>query len=90
VSNTEDVLSAVGERGLDVQRITQPAIPAIAIAELTRAGKPSVSVHALAPEYGELPAVTVPKAATISPSMPEQGQPRTMFDRARFERRPHH
>lgn len=89
-SNTEDVLSAVGERGLDVQRISQSAAPAVVIAELARSREPSDSVHALAPEYGELPAVTVPKAATISPSMPEQGPTRTMSDRARFERRPHH
>jgi hypothetical protein len=40
--------------------------PAVAIAELARDRDPSPSPHALSPNYGEVPAVSVPKAGTKS------------------------
>ena len=60
--NTEDVLSEIAERGWTV-RVLPPraAVPAVAIAQLARTRVPSPSPHALAPDYGEQPAVTVPK-----------------------------
>ena len=65
-SNTEDVLSFIAERGTSVCRLISKAAanPAVAIAELARFERPQ-SVHAVKPDYGELPAVTVPKARTI-------------------------
>jgi tRNA threonylcarbamoyl adenosine modification protein YeaZ len=58
--NTEDVLSEIAERGWTV-RVLPPraAVPAVAIAQLARTRVPSPSPHALAPDYGEAPAVTV-------------------------------
>ncbi len=64
VKNTEDGLSPTGEGPWDIQRLTSPAAdnPAAVIASLARTRIPSVSPHAVAPDYGELPAVTMPKA----------------------------
>jgi len=61
VGATEDVLSAVAERAKTL-RVLSPRSenPAVAIAELAARRAPSPSVHALAPDYGELPAVRVP------------------------------
>lgn len=59
--NTEDVLSEIAERGLTVRALPPPAgVPAAAIAQLARTRKPSPTPHALAPDYGEAPAVTHP------------------------------
>jgi len=59
--NTEDVLSQIAERGWTVRALSPRAdIPAVAIAELARTQPPSSSLHALAPDYGEAPAVTAP------------------------------
>jgi tRNA threonylcarbamoyladenosine biosynthesis protein TsaB len=57
--NTEDVTFAIAERGI-VVRTLPPRIesPARAVARLTLRAVPETSVHALAPDYGELPAVT--------------------------------
>jgi tRNA threonylcarbamoyladenosine biosynthesis protein TsaB len=62
--NTEDVLSEIAERGWTV-RVLPPraAVPAVAIAQLARTRVPSATPHALAPDYGEAPAVTVPKSS---------------------------
>jgi tRNA threonylcarbamoyladenosine biosynthesis protein TsaB len=61
--NTEDVLSPIAERGWTVRALPPRAeIPAVAIAELARTHAASSSLHALAPDYGEAPAVTVPGA----------------------------
>ncbi len=58
---TEDVRDAIAERGITVRLLPSRAdIPAVAIAELARLREPAASVHALRPDYGELPAVTVP------------------------------
>jgi tRNA threonylcarbamoyladenosine biosynthesis protein TsaB len=38
--------------------------PAVVIAQLARGRDPSPSPHALSPDYGEVPAVSVPKAGT--------------------------
>lgn len=62
--NTEDVRSAVAERGIVVR--TPPVRrehPAAAVARLAVHAAPSASPHAVAPDYGELPAVT-PRAGT--------------------------
>jgi tRNA threonylcarbamoyladenosine biosynthesis protein TsaB len=62
--NTEDVLSEIAERGWVVQALRPRAdVPAVAIAQLARNRVPSPSPHALAPDYGEAPAVTVPRGA---------------------------
>jgi tRNA threonylcarbamoyladenosine biosynthesis protein TsaB len=61
--NTEDVLSQIAERGWTVRALPPRAnVPAIAIAQLARTRAPSSSPHALAPDYGEAPAVTRPKS----------------------------
>ncbi|HYW54323.1 MAG TPA: tRNA (adenosine(37)-N6)-threonylcarbamoyltransferase complex dimerization subunit type 1 TsaB [Candidatus Elarobacter sp.] len=60
--NTEDVLSEIAERGWVVRALPPRAdVPAVAIAQLARTRDPSPSPHALAPDYGEAPAVTRPK-----------------------------
>jgi tRNA threonylcarbamoyladenosine biosynthesis protein TsaB len=63
--NTEDVLSEIAERGW-VVRVLRPRadVPAVAIAQLARIRVPSPSPHALAPDYGEAPAVTVPRSVS--------------------------
>ena len=61
--NTEDVLSEIAERGWTVQALEPRAgVPAVAIVQLARRREPSPTPHALAPDYGEAPAVTQPKA----------------------------
>ena len=61
---TEDVRDAIAERGNIVRLLPSRAdIPAVAIAELARLREPVASVHALRPDYGELPAVTIPATA---------------------------
>jgi tRNA threonylcarbamoyladenosine biosynthesis protein TsaB len=60
--NTEDVLSQIAERGWTVRALPPRArVPAVAIAQLARTRDPSPTPHALAPDYGEAPAVTRPK-----------------------------
>jgi tRNA threonylcarbamoyladenosine biosynthesis protein TsaB len=61
VGATEDVLPAIAERAKTL-RVLEPRAenPAVAIAELAARHAPSPSVHALTPDYGELPAVSVP------------------------------
>ena len=62
--NTEDVISEIAERGWTVRVLPPPAaVPAVAIAQLARNRVPSPSPHALAPDYGEAPAVSVPKSS---------------------------
>jgi tRNA threonylcarbamoyladenosine biosynthesis protein TsaB len=59
--NTEDVLADIAERGWIVRVLPPRAdVPALAIAELARTATPAPSLHALAPDYGEAPAVTRP------------------------------
>jgi tRNA threonylcarbamoyladenosine biosynthesis protein TsaB len=61
--NTEDVLSEIAERGWVVRALPPRAdVPAVAIARLARTRAPSPTPHALAPDYGESPAVTTPKS----------------------------
>jgi tRNA threonylcarbamoyladenosine biosynthesis protein TsaB len=60
--NTEDVLSEIAERGWTVRALPPRAdVAARAIAQLARTRTPSASPHALAPDYGEAPAVTQAK-----------------------------
>ncbi len=57
--NTEDVLSDIAERGWTVRALRPRAnVPAVAIVQLARSREPSPTPHALAPDYGEAPAVT--------------------------------
>lgn len=57
--DTEDVLSEIAERGWTVRPLRPRAdVPAVAIAQLARSREPSPTPHALAPDYGEAPAVT--------------------------------
>lgn len=59
--NTEDVLAQIAERAWTVRALPPLAEnPAVAIALLARTATPSSSPHALAPDYGEAPAVTPP------------------------------
>ena len=61
--NTKDVLSEIAERGWTVRALPPRAgVPAVAIAQLARTREPSPTPHALAPDYGEAPAVTRPKS----------------------------
>jgi len=58
--NTEDVTFAIAERGIVVRTLLHRAqSPARAVARLALTAEPSPSVHAVAPDYGELPAVTL-------------------------------
>ena len=58
--NTEDVYSAIAERGIVVRALPQRAeSPARAVARLALLAEPAPSAHAVAPDYGEAPAVTV-------------------------------
>jgi len=58
--NTEDVSSAIAERGLRVRALASPVErPARAVARLGRAAEPSASPHAIGPDYGEMPAAVV-------------------------------
>jgi tRNA threonylcarbamoyladenosine biosynthesis protein TsaB len=62
--NTEDVLSEIAERGWTVRALGPRAdVPAVAIVQLARDREPSPTPHALAPDYGEAPAVTQPRPA---------------------------
>jgi len=57
--NTEDVVFALAERGIVVRTLPHRAESAArAVARLAVAATPSPSPHAVAPDYGELPAVT--------------------------------
>jgi tRNA threonylcarbamoyl adenosine modification protein YeaZ len=56
--NTEDVYFALAERGIVVRTLPRGAeSPALAVARLARMAGPGASLHAVAPDYGELPAV---------------------------------
>jgi tRNA threonylcarbamoyl adenosine modification protein YeaZ len=56
--DTEDVLAQIAERGWNVRALPpRDEIPAVAIAALARVRRPLASPHALAPDYGEAPAV---------------------------------
>lgn len=60
--NTEDVASEIAERGWTVRALLPRAdVAARAIAQLARTRPPSATPHALAPDYGEAPAVTQAK-----------------------------
>ena len=63
--NTKDVLGEIAERGWTVRALPLRAdVPAVAIADLARTCVPSASPHAIAPDYGEAPAVTTPGRAS--------------------------
>ncbi len=58
--NTEDVTFAIAERGIVVRMLPPRAESAArAVARLALTADPAASIHALAPDYGELPAVVL-------------------------------
>lgn len=62
LGDAEDVLAALGERGVDVQirsRVLEPT--ALAVATLAAQREPARSSHEIRADYGELPAARVPK-----------------------------
>ena len=60
VGATEDVQSAALERGLSVLLIpVGTELPAATLARIARMRPPVTSVHEVAPDYGELPAVRI-------------------------------
>jgi tRNA threonylcarbamoyladenosine biosynthesis protein TsaB len=65
--NTKDVSFAIAERGLVVQTLPLSAeSPARAVARLALAAGAGASVHAVAPDYGELPAVILRERPSTS------------------------
>jgi tRNA threonylcarbamoyl adenosine modification protein YeaZ len=66
IADREDVFPKTAEGSVCTQQLVSPAVdnPAVVIALLARDRDPGPSVHAVAPDYGEMPAVTVPKAGT--------------------------
>lgn len=65
VTQTEDVIHTLAE-GWPTARRSIPAAchPATVVAVLARTREATASPHGVAPNYGEMPAVTVPKART--------------------------
>lgn len=57
----EDVLAALGERGLAVQTLPVAHPPAIAAAYVCALRAPAASAHAVRADYGEAPAAKVPQ-----------------------------
>jgi tRNA threonylcarbamoyladenosine biosynthesis protein TsaB len=58
--NAEGVTSAIAERGIVVRALSGRAeSPARAVARIALTAPPSLSPHAVGPDYGELPAATV-------------------------------
>jgi tRNA A37 threonylcarbamoyladenosine modification protein TsaB len=69
--NTEDVDFAIAERGIVVRALIRGTErPARAVARLALVAAPSPSPHAVAPDYGELPAVML-----RGPVRPAQDRP---------------
>ncbi len=66
IAATEDVFPELGEAWPNAYRLLSPAAnnPAVALASLARLREPNSTPHGIAPDYGEMPAVTVPKAGT--------------------------
>lgn len=61
-NGAEDVLAALGERGTEVTMLPRAIEPAaLAIAMLAAKREPARSLHEVRADYGELPAVSVPK-----------------------------
>jgi tRNA threonylcarbamoyladenosine biosynthesis protein TsaB len=62
LGDAEDVLSALAERGWDVQYFERAVRPtALAVAAVAASREPSRSLHEVRADYGELPAAKVPK-----------------------------
>jgi tRNA threonylcarbamoyladenosine biosynthesis protein TsaB len=61
-NGAEDVRAALGERAIDVTTLPRAVEPAaLAIAMLAAQRDPAASLHEVRADYGELPAVSVPK-----------------------------
>lgn len=64
--NTNEVNSAIAERGIVVRTLAPRAqSPARAVARLALGREPDPTPHAIAPDYGELPAAVVKATAVI-------------------------
>jgi len=62
VGAPKDVLHALAERGLIVRAVQPLVTPAAAAAALVASGRtPPKTLHEVRADYGELPAVTLPK-----------------------------
>lgn len=61
MGDAEDVLAALGERGVRVEIFPPAVLPAAAIATIALHRPPARSVHEVRADYGELPAARVPK-----------------------------
>jgi tRNA threonylcarbamoyladenosine biosynthesis protein TsaB len=68
VAGTDAELDEFAAYRPGLERVLSPAArnPAAAIARLAEDRPPARSLHSLAPDYGEIPAVTMPKASTES------------------------
>lgn len=62
VGAPEDVLSGLGERGIQVRTLHVVHPPAVAVAHLAAAGRPASTPHAIRADYGESPPAKLPKA----------------------------
>lgn len=63
--NTQDVISAIAGRGIVVRTLPhRDESPARAVARLALTADPSPTPHAVAPDYGELPAVARPSVGS--------------------------
>ena len=60
VGAPEDVLSGLGERGIDVHTLQMQQPPAVAIAQIAASRAPAPSLHAIRADYGEAPPAKVP------------------------------
>ncbi len=65
-ADREDAFPEIAERPLNVLFAEAPGVrnPAVVIAVLARSRQPEASPHGVGPDYGEMPAVTIPKAGT--------------------------
>lgn len=59
--DAEDVREALGERGIVMNLLPAPPVPAAAAARLAAARTPARTPHEVRPEYGELPAARPPR-----------------------------
>ncbi|HET7812856.1 MAG TPA: tRNA (adenosine(37)-N6)-threonylcarbamoyltransferase complex dimerization subunit type 1 TsaB [Candidatus Baltobacteraceae bacterium] len=69
LGDTQDVLPALAERGLNVQTITPKFDPsALGVAAAAALREPAASAHAVRADYGELPPARIPTIAAPSGS----------------------
>lgn len=64
--DAEDVREVLAERAIRVNVVPAPPVPAVALALLAGRRAPARSPHEVRPEYGELPAATLPRTRGAS------------------------